>query len=162
MPVRAGMTPSKGAFQGIVDLLNRINKPDPGELYRIERAVRAGFNQNFGRQARGGGAAWAGLANRTQRERRQFGYFPNFPILIRSGQYMRSWTQVGGWREMEYIPGGWIMHVSSGDRRVYALELGRRARNLPARPVRFMDGGQIRTINNAVEGWFDFLVRTIF
>jgi hypothetical protein len=160
MPVDAGFTMNSQDLIVIERILSKLSRPLPNTLLGIERAVRFGFLSNFGRQSAGGGSAWAALAIRTQRERRWAGYPPTYPILVRSGSYMRSWTELGGYRQMVYRSDGWDMQVASSDYRAVQHEFGVRSRNLPARPVGALADADMRPIAQAVERWVDFVLRT--
>ena len=160
MPLVLSFKPSAADFKVFEKVMEKIAKPTPNSLNGIERAVRQGFLANFSRQNAGGGGAWAALARRTQRERRQQGYPATFPILVRSGRLMRSWTELGGFKQMAYRPDGWDMIVGSSDYRAAAHELGVRGRNLPARPVGALAESEMRGIALAVEKWIDQVIRT--
>jgi hypothetical protein len=145
-------------FDFMRQVLQRMSRPSPMSLNYIEGAVRAGFANNFARQQVGGGAPWATLRPRTQAERRRQGYGASSPILRRSGAYMLSWTRLGGWRQLEYGAGGWTLRVSSDHKWAFEHELGVRSRNLPARPVRYLDNADIRGVGSAVERWVDSIL----
>lgn len=147
MPIPGGM------IEGIKELLERFSKPSTQDLMRIEQAVRYGFAGNFARQGAGDSPPWAPLAPRTQRERIFQGYNPTNPILVRRGVFRLSWLQVFpvGYRVMQYGANGWTMSVGSGDFRAEILGLGVPSRNLPARPVHYLDTPQINNIAGALE-----------
>jgi hypothetical protein len=147
MPIPSGM------IEGIKELIERMAKPGTQDLMRVEQAVRYGFAGNFARQGAGDSPPWAPLAPRTQRERQRAGYNPNRPILVRSGLYRTSWLSLSpnGFRNMDYRADGWTMSVGSGDYRVDWLNSGVPGRNLPARPVHYLDTGQINNIAAAME-----------
>lgn len=161
MPMQMGMPIDSRQFNFVRELLTRLYRPTRNELDRIERSVRAGFMQNFARQSVGGGAPWASLADRTRRERVFQGYNATNPILRRRNVYAESWTRVGGWRMFVYSPVGWTLHIASDHKWAFTHELGNRGRAIPARAVRYLDGGQQRVVASAVESWVDSVIRSV-
>lgn len=161
MPIAMGGKLKRDAFDGLYEILRRIEKPSTQNLDRVEMSVRAGFADNFLRETRGGGPPWAALAPRTQRERARQGYGASGPILVRSGAYRRTWTERFGWRLMIYRQGGWNMFVSSDHRNAFELELGVRSRNLPARNVRYLDDGSVRRVESAMYLLVDSVINSV-
>jgi len=157
MPMNMGITAS--GFDFIEELITALARPSMASLYPIENAIRQGFGQNFGRQGVGGGGPWPSLARRTRQERAQQGYGASFPILIRSGRYFRSWTQMPGWNELVTSGNGWVFYVGSSHPNAVAHELGVRARKLPARPVRYLGNGDQQNVARAVDLWVDRVLR---
>lgn len=155
MPIDMAVKVDSRQFDLFRQLIAYFYRPAVFDLNAIEMSVRYGFRNNFLRQSVGGGAPWAALRPRTQRERRAAGYPPTMPILRRSGAYSRSWTVMGGWRMLVYSTAGWTLHVASDHAWAFAHELGDRSRNLPARPVRYLDDGSMRNIALTVERWVD-------
>lgn len=151
MPVDVPAKVADDAFDGLKEIIRRIARPSSQNQDRIEMSVRGGFAQNFQRETVGGGAPWPPLRPRTVRERTRAGFPPTNPILQRTGAYMRSWTERFGFRQMEYNPNGWVMSVGSSHRNAPALEFGVRSRNLPARPVQYLDSQAERNIASALD-----------
>lgn len=161
MPVSMGLTTDSRRFSFVRELLTALARPTDADLDRIERSVRVGFMQNFARERVAGGSPWAPLAARTRRERAFQGYPASNPILRRSGAYAASWARLGGWRMLERTIKGWTLHVASDHRWAFSHELGVRSRNLPARPVRYLDSGQHRVIASQIEAWVDSVIRRV-
>lgn len=153
MPFQMGMEIPNDMIEGIRELIDRMARPGSQDLMRVEQSVRYGFAGNFARQAAGDSPPWAPLAPRTQRERAAQGYNSTSPILVRSGSYRESWLRLfpNGYRLMTYSADGWLMTVGSGDYRVEWLSNGVGARNLPPRPVHFLDNGQQNNIAAALD-----------
>lgn len=163
MPVQASVNFDSRQFGFIRELFTRLSRPTNADLNRIERSVRAGFEINFRRESVGGGGPWAALRPRTQRERRQQGYPATNPILRRTGVYERSWTtsNLGGWRYLERTGAGWVLYVSSAHPWAFTHELGNRTRNVPARPVRYLDSGSTTNIGFTIGWWVDDVISAI-
>lgn len=157
MPFQTGMKIPASGFDDLVTILKRISTPTNQDLDRIERSVRFGFASNFARQAQADGPPWASLRPRTVRERALQGYGPTGPVLERSGNYRDSWvtTRVSGARTMSYSGTMWTMSVTSSHPNRDALELGAPSRNLPARPVIYLDTNSINNIAAAVNDFVD-------
>lgn len=153
MSFQAGFAVSNDMIEGIKLMIQRMARPTTQNLQRVERSVRFGFAGNFARQGAGDSPPWAPLAPRTQRERTAQGYNATFPIQVRSGLFRNSWVtnSPAGWLRMDYRQDGWTMTVGSGDFRAEILGLGVASRNLPARPVHYLDNGQINNIANAID-----------
>ena len=163
MAVTMGMDVVGGMVGGIKDLLDRMARPSTQHLGVVEKAVRYGFAGNFARQGAGDSPPWAPLAPRTQRERIFGGYNPTTPILVRSGRFRASWMTAypTGYRVMAYSPNGWTMSVGSNDFRAIILGLGVPARNLPPRPVHYLDNSQINNIAGAMTELQDRVIKSL-
>lgn len=115
-------------------LADELASPTADAIRPVQETIRAAFDFAFERE--GSAAAWAPLAPFTQRERRRLGYPPQHPILQRSGDYRRSFTEEGHpahVSEWSAAAGIWQITEGSADDRAQELEQGRW--NMPARPV---------------------------
>lgn len=115
-------------------LLAALRDGEPAE--RIELAIRAGFADNFDREAAGDDYQWQQLAASTQAERRLLGYPPDHPILERSGDYRQSFTNPdhpAAFVETILTRYGLIIEAGSEEERAEWLEFG--TPNIPAREV---------------------------
>lgn len=121
----------------VAEFLRRVDElgsPSAEAIRPIQETIRAAFDMAF--TAEGSAVRWAPLAPFTQRERRRLGYPPQHPILQRSGDYRRSFTEEGHpahVSEWEAPAGIWQITEGSADDRAEELEEGRW--NMPARPV---------------------------
>lgn len=115
-------------------MLAALRDGEPAE--RIELGIRAGFADNFDREAAGDDYQWQELAASTQAERRLLGYPPDHPILERSGDYRSSFTNPdhpAAYVEKILTRYGLIIEAGSEDERAEWLEYG--TPNIPAREV---------------------------
>lgn len=125
--------------------------PTRGEQDEIDAAVREGFRQNFSFQG-GPSGAWRPLAARTVLERIRLGYPGTRPILVRSGDYMRSFVNAGHrdhYAALERTGAGWRMVIGSEDERVDELEGG--THKIPARPVTELSSWSESRIGDALD-----------
>jgi len=123
------------ALNGLVEQFARFDQPSQFVQDEIGDAVRQGAYRSFNWQGSAGGA-WLGLAQVTQLERIRLGYPGARPILVRSGSYLRTFTDRANpnhVQEMERTAGGWALIVGSRDERAPVLEFGEGP--IPPRPV---------------------------
>lgn len=105
----------------VADIIRRLESDAPQQA--AARVALEAVDAVFTRE----GPGWAGLAPRTQRERRARGYNPQHPILTRSGSLRRSAIATRRGR---------IVDISIDDSRYPELARGNPTRRLPPRPVR--------------------------
>ena len=74
-------------------LARSISQITRDELIQITEPVRAGFKENFETES-AAGDPWQVLAKRTQDEREELGFDREHPILVRKGDYKKSWLDV--------------------------------------------------------------------
>lgn len=122
-------------FAGLLETIERLHNPTPDMQDEVGDAVRQGAYRSFNWQGSRGGA-WLGLARVTQLERVRLGYPPARPILVRSGAYMRSFTNRNDPNHIQDYQAtgeGWALEVGSRDERAPVLEFG--LGPIPPRPV---------------------------
>lgn len=144
----------KSTLQKLALFLEHIgDMPPAAERKRLADGVRHGFWLNFEQQS-AGGAPWAPLAPATVRDRQRHGYGGQRPKLIRTGDYMRSWTLPGGKNVEEWWQSGagWNVVIGSTDRRVPWMELG--TSHMPARRVSRLGINALRYLQAQIEGYY--------
>ena len=121
------------AFGEISQWIRRVAAPSQNERSQVDRIMRRAFAKTFSGQ--GGDTGWQPLAESTAADRRRLGFPARRPILIRTGEYMQSFTQTGGDHvfEVETNAGGVTFRGGSQEERVQWLEYG--TSRMPARPV---------------------------
>lgn len=119
------MTELRRTTSAVEDIIKRLESDAPQEA--AARVALEAVDAVFTRE----GPGWAGLAPRTQRERRARGYNPQHPILTRSGSLRRSATATRK---------GKIVDITIEDSRYPRLAGG--GPNLPPRPVRLGEAAQ--------------------
>ena len=82
------------AFGEISQWIRRVAAPSQNERSQVDRIMRRAFAKTFSGQ--GGDTGWQPLAESTAADRRRLGFPARRPILIRTGEYMQSFTQTGG------------------------------------------------------------------
>jgi phage gpG-like protein len=137
-------------------LVDRIARPGNGQTRMIADGIRQQFAANFTRQGSGDGR-WAPLALSTQLQRRQQGFAGNSPILVRRGDYRKSFTERSGdnYESIQSTGFGLVIDVGSNDRRAPWLERG--TSRIPARPVTLLGDEQVDNLVRIV----DFVVGEI-
>lgn len=143
-------------FDDLERLIDKISRPGNGQTRMIADGVRQQFAANFTRQGSGAGS-WAPLAPSTQLQRRQQGFAGNSPILVRRGDYRKSFVDRGGdnHESIQTTGFGLVIDVGSNDRRAPWLERG--TSRMPARPVTLLDDGQVDNLTRII----DFVVGQI-
>ena len=132
------LRPTERTQREIAEFLRRADDlaaPNADAIRPIQETIRAAFDLNFQSES-AGGDPWAPLAPFTQRERARLGFPPQHPILQRTGDYRRSFTEEdhpAHISEWEAVAGRWRVAEGSADERAQELEEGRA--NMPARPV---------------------------
>lgn len=101
-----------GEFAALNRFLTQLSIPTETDRATVGNAVRTEFGANFASESSGSGA-WPQLAARTRRERRELGYNPTHPILVRSGEYRDSFLSPDAWSLMETTATGWHMEFGS-------------------------------------------------
>ncbi len=90
--IRLQPTPAtEEKIAGLLRRMDALRQPAPADYAPIQDAIRAGFEINFTKE-QGNDKPWDSLAARTRNERRRLGYPQAHPILVRSGDYKRSFT----------------------------------------------------------------------
>lgn len=116
------------------EFVRRVIYLNRSQQREIDRGVRREFAHSF--SAQGNARPWASLAQMTIIDRIRKGYPGISPILIRSGDFMRSWTErshpdhVFDFNQQR---DGWTIESGSEDERAQWHEQG--TRFMPARPV---------------------------
>ena len=121
------------AFGEITQWIRRVARPTQNEQGQVDRIIRRAFAKTFSGQ--GGDVGWQPLAEVTAAQRRRLGFPGRRPILIRTGDYMQSFTQTGGDHvfEVDSDGSGVTFRGGSEEERVQWLEYG--TSRMPARPV---------------------------
>lgn len=117
--------------------------------------VRGLFEEHFDNEGSRSAFSWEGLKDRTRAERRREGYGAEHPILVRSGYYKNSFTNLGAPDNFEQLVtrgDGWTMEFGSDDFRVNELEGGRD--NMAARPVTLLDDSEESEIGDVLDRLF--------
>lgn len=150
---------SRRNLDRFLDLADALSAPTREDMQPIQEVIRVNFAANFASES-GDDARWAPLALRTIRERISLGYPGNHPILIRSGEYRRSFVEGDHPRHFsraEAAGGRWLIEEGSTDKRAGTLEFGYGP--VPPRPVTLPGkrGEQrIETVIDLVFGeWFE-------
>lgn len=106
---------------------DELSRPGPDAVRPIQQTIRAAFDFNFETES-AGGEPWAPLRPFTRRERSRLGYPAEHPILQRTGDYRRSFTEEdhpAHISEWEIVAGRWQIAEGSADSRAQELEEGR-------------------------------------
>ena len=115
--------------------VDALSQPPADALRPLQQVIRATFAANFASES-GDGQKWAALAPMTVREREKLGYPGEHPILVRSGDYRRSFIESEHpqhYSESEIAGGVWRVEEGSTDPRGDQLEYG--DFRTPPRPV---------------------------
>ena len=115
--------------------VEELRQPPPEALRPIQDVIRATFAANFASES-GDGQKWAALAPMTVRQRERLGYPGQHPILVRTGEYKRSFIEgehPQHFSESEIAGGVWRVEEGSTDPRGDQLEYG--DFRTPPRPV---------------------------
>lgn len=140
-----------------VDRVTNLRRVDQRQ---VDRAVRRQFAGAFSRQ--GDNRRWAPLAEATVQQRNRLGFPGRAPILIRTGDYMRTFTKAGEpdhISEYEQRSDGWVLESGSKDERVQWLETG--TRRMPARPVTDLSSASANRITDTVDAIFERIFESI-
>jgi hypothetical protein len=130
----------------------RLANPPAALADMVADVIRDGFAANFEAERAGNGAPWATLAARTQAERRRLGFPPEHPILVRTGDYRRSFVDRNNPDHIEESTTAgdrWTLAVGSQDYRVAWHERGTGI--MPARSALEMDQAHQERIAQALE-----------
>lgn len=147
------------AYADLDRLFRALVRPRAADMRRVADAVRAGFAENFEREAAGDFGHWDPLAESTVEERIALGFPGERPILVRTGDYLRSWTDAGApdhVEELTFEASGFRLDVGSADNRVEVLEEGNDF--VPARPVSLLSQRAEQRIGDALDDLFDRLL----
>lgn len=132
------LTASDATRRHVAEFLQQadaLSQPPADALRPLQQVIRATFAANFASES-GDGQKWAALAPMTVREREKLGYPGEHPILVRSGDYRRSFTEgehPQHYSESEIAGGVWRVEEGSTDPRGDQLEYG--DFRTPPRPV---------------------------
>lgn len=143
--------PQGAPFGSLTAMIERFANPTPAMQDEVGDAVRQGFYRSFNWQGSAGGA-WAPLAPSTVSDRIRRGYPGTRPILVRSGQYQRTFTDRGNpdhVQRIERTASGWALLVGSDDERAPWHEFG--TARMPARPVTILQDIDERHILDALD-----------
>lgn len=158
MRIRLEATPElRREVERLASFFERLARPSAREKARVSAAIRLGFEDNFATES-AGGIPWPRLAESTARERRRLGFGPYHPILIRTGDYRKSFVWPG---DADHISEdgttaqGWYVEEGSEDYRVAWLEQG--TRYMPARPVLEIGARGERRIQTTLDDIFSHL-----
>ena len=156
------LQPTPATSEKIAHLLRRMDalrQPAPADYAPIQEAIRLGFAMNFDAE-QGDDRPWFPLAKRTEDQREALGYPRAHPILVRSGDYRRSFTDADDpdhISEEEITAGLWRLSEGSADYRGDQLEFGNE--RTPPRPVTILGRrgeGRLDTVLEYVfSEWFE-------
>jgi phage gpG-like protein len=159
-------TPSPESVRAVEQharLIASIVQPDARLVTTIADAIREGFAESF-RSESSAGDPWEPLAAWTIAERIRQGYGGEHPILVRGGDYRRSWVDDGHPDHVSRIElGGNEFSVVEGSSHAYAAthEMGGTTdtgHTVPPRPVRLLSEDAEREIERRILAW---LTRTL-
>ncbi|MBT9173438.1 MAG: hypothetical protein DDT21_01839 [Syntrophomonadaceae bacterium] len=145
---------SRQDINELAAFLQSLNTPTPGMRKRLGDVVRGLFAFRFINEGSPSGQ-WASLKDRTRIERIREGYGAAHPILERSSDYRRSFTDLANADNYEMTilrPDGWTMKFGSSDWRVSELEGGRS--DMEARPVTLLENSEEDDIGDALDRLF--------
>lgn len=117
----------RNPFDALIDFVNRVENPGSGERAKVATAVTRGFADNFSTEGAASGTPWEQLAPRTVGVRRQLGWAGEHPMLVRTGDYRRSWVEAGAKDHVEVFERtgtGWLIDVGSESERARILNEG--------------------------------------
>lgn len=166
------------AWQEGIALSLAFNFLERDKLDYITGPILEGFAANFRTEGSSAGG-WQRLALRTVWERTELlhsegfagqgrgnlvpGFTAEHPILQRTGDYMRSWTQRShpdhGHEMQRYGQASMTIKEGSDDYRAEALSLGEG--RLPARPVHYIDGLYETSIGAKIGAMLTKYVQTV-
>ena len=136
---------------------------DRSRLKPVTDTIRRGFARNFLDESSGDGVQWDPLAPATVKDREEQGYPGESPILVRAGDYARSFTNDGDVDHVEEITPlstGFRIEVGSRDYRADILEEGGFVDfngslvYVPARPVTILGDRHESDIGDALDAFF--------
>lgn len=167
-----------------IKLANAFRRLPDEKIRYITEPIREGFAANFRSEGSAAGG-WRHLAARTVYEREELlhsegfagagrgslvpGFTPTHPILQRTGDYMRSWTQAGhpshGRDKSDFGQASVSIMEGSEDYRAEDLSLGtgggEEGGRLPPRPVHFLSGLYEVSIGAKLEAALTQYVQTV-
>lgn len=146
---------SKREARRFVELAEELARPPAEAIRPIQDAIRASFAANFARES-GDDQKWPALALRTIRERIRLGYPGDHPILVRSGEYRRSFLEADDpahFSRSDTAGGVWQIEEGSTDKRAGTLEYGRGP--VPPRPVTLPGRSGEDRIDTVIRDLFD-------
>jgi len=152
--IRIRLVPARpGQIRETLDGLSQIvARFGPAERRKVADRVRLGIARNFTREGPEGWP-WASLARRTVEERRNLGFPGEHPILQRTRELKRSWTERGHHHHSE----GWgsfggmtVLTISSDDPRVPELTEGRAYPPMPERPMHLLGDDDLQGIEDTL------------
>lgn len=152
------LEPTPATEQTIRRLLERIDawhRPTPADYAPIQEAIRGAFALAFDTES-DGDRPWLPLTRRTNDEREALGYPREHPILVRSGDYRRSFTDpdhADHISEAEIERGRWQIAEGSADPRGPVLEFGEG--RVPPRPVTWLGRAGESRLSYALDALFD-------
>lgn len=141
-------------FRDLDRLIDRITNMRSGQTRKIADGIRHQFQSNFTRQGSGNGA-WRPLAPATVADRRRQGYAGNRPILVRRGDYRRSFVERGGDNHERIWQSAVGLTIESGSDDPRAIFHERGTSRMPVREVVPLDDAQedglVRIIDFAID-----------
>lgn len=117
----------RNPFDTLIEFVNQVENPGGGERAKVATAITRGFAENFSTEGAASGTPWEQLAPRTVGVRRQLGWAGEHPMLVRTGDYRRSWVEAGAADHVEVFEKtgtGWLMDVGSESERARILNEG--------------------------------------
>lgn len=126
---------SRRDFADFAQQIEGLAKLPDDALRPVQEAIRASFAANFAAES-AGATPWAPLAPRTVADRERLGYPGEHPILVRSGQYRRSFIDPADDEHYSRVTtegGRTVIAEGTTDIRAGTLEFG--SDRVPARPA---------------------------
>jgi phage gpG-like protein len=139
------------------EIVDRFTKPKMSNIDVITNDMRLAISENFANES-GNGEKWEPLAARTVAEREEFGFPGSNPILVRTGEFLKSLTNPNDIDHIERVKqyaNGFEVEVGSKDYRTLVLNYG--DISVPARPFLTMDASQEDRLSIAIEDYLDAL-----
>lgn len=152
------LTPSERTERDMAEFLHRLEQlgdPPPAAVEGVQAAIRQGFADVFASEGTAGAAPWAQLAEATRRDRERLGFPPAHPILERTGEYRRSFTDQGHADHIsEWNAGGGVWRIAEGSSHALAQyhELG--TSRMPARRATVFGADLESRIGLTLDGLF--------
>lgn len=148
------------AFDGVAHMLDRLRNLSNSDQANVANAINRGFASNFDNERAGDGGDWNRLRPFTIADRKRKGFGPG-PILDRTGQYRRTFTNRGASGHVEKFRAtrtGWTLESGSDDERAGVLEYGGytgTGRFVPPRPASFLSDVSENRVFDALDAITD-------
>ena len=137
-------------FDDTERLIDKITRLGNAQTRAIADGIKQQHQANFTRQGSGNGA-WRPLAPATVADRRRQGYAGNRPILVRRGDYRRSFVERGGDNHERIWQSAVGLTIESGSNDPVSELHERGTSRMPAREVVPLDDAQERALVRLID-----------